>query len=163
MLYPAELRARPGLAEREGFEPSVRLRVQQISNLPLSASQSSLRVVWGTGPGGGGGIRTPGTRVQRFSRPPVSTTHPPLHDRGKKHSPPCSSRRTIPLPFKYINEEHRRFFSFVIPAPDPESITSILDSRIPDLIRDQDHPGTKISPVSPGFLVKPGMTRFFKS
>ncbi len=49
MLYPAELRARPGLAEREGFEPSVRLRVQQISNLPLSASQSSLRVVWAQG------------------------------------------------------------------------------------------------------------------
>ena len=43
--------------------------VQQISNLPLSATQSSLRAQGELG--GRRGIRTPGTCVQRFSRPPV--------------------------------------------------------------------------------------------
>ena len=56
------------LAEREGFEPSVRLPVHSISNAAPSASRSSLQksnVQVGRPPrasGGEGGIRTLGTR-----------------------------------------------------------------------------------------------------
>ena len=46
------------MAEREGFEPSVPLRVQQISNLPLSATQSSLPIFsWTHNGAGTGGIQ----------------------------------------------------------------------------------------------------------
>jgi hypothetical protein len=49
-LYPAELRVHKtrnsyafSMVERWGFEPQVPLQVQQISNLPLSATQASLQ------------------------------------------------------------------------------------------------------------------------
>ncbi len=88
------------VAEREGFEPSVQLPVQHLSRVPPSAARPPLRIQpiqFFFSPraalvslrilpraselicyGGGGRIRTHGTFVQRFSRPPPSTTRPLL-------------------------------------------------------------------------------------
>ena len=51
------------------------------------------------------------------------------------------------------------FFSFVIPAAEPESITSILDFWIPQQIRDDSESSYHVALHSLGFLVKPGMTK----
>lgn len=69
------------MAEREGFEPSVELlTLHSLSRRAPSASRSSLRNQRHQQKNGGGSrIRTHGTFVQRFSRPPPSTTRPFLH------------------------------------------------------------------------------------
>ncbi len=81
-----------GLAERGGFEPPVRFPLQLLSRQPCSATPAPLHICFTLrGPvaprplprsrvkaGGGSRIRTHGTCVQRFSRPPPSTTRPSL-------------------------------------------------------------------------------------
>ena len=58
------MRKTTSIAERGGFEPPVGLPLQQISNLPLSASQSSLRKRW-TGGLGRTGKPLPGEGAPR--------------------------------------------------------------------------------------------------
>ena len=69
-----------GMAEREGFEPSVEYdphtRLAGEHHRPLGHLSKHQLCFYG----GGSRIRTHGTFVQRFSRPPPSTTRPFLRD-----------------------------------------------------------------------------------
>ena len=93
------LRGKGRLAEREGFEPSIRFKgVYSLSRrAPSTYSAISPRYILKAPQrrqtangasrslqyGGGSRIRTHGRFRQRFSRPPPSTTRPSL--RGEKH------------------------------------------------------------------------------
>ena len=86
------------LAEREGFEPSVRLPVHSISNAAPSASRSPLHVVQvDCGPacvgvsGGGGGIRTLGTRKRTTDFESAAFDHSatPPGKHSLHHDPSC--------------------------------------------------------------------------
>ena len=67
------------MAEREGFEPSVGYNPHtRLAGEHLQPTRSPLRPKKYSMCGGGSRIRTHGTFVQRFSRPPPSTTRPSL-------------------------------------------------------------------------------------
>jgi hypothetical protein len=84
-LYPIELWALQSVAEREGFEPSVRLPVQLLSRQLPSAARAPLhrlrghRSTTGTDDGGGRGTRTPKGRspaVFKTAALPVRSSPP---------------------------------------------------------------------------------------